>query len=161
MTRTSTKYSEEHEEHSDFGRGTEPTSSFIKLLLISANFPLTICPFRMSQSQIPAVRLHPAFVWQAHCGAPFWFMLVSKARCRDMHFCSGTTWASVKGRTTRLLCPKKHVDTYSDNMGTVEAPTVMDYLLNGFMVYGVIHFGGTWIYVLFCVPFPLLWSCAS
>lgn len=44
---------------------------------------------------------------------------------------------------TWLLHPKGHVDTCSDIMGISEASPVMEYLLNGFMVYGVIHFSGT------------------
>lgn len=59
-----------------------------------------------------------------------------------MHFCSETTWASVKGGT-QLLHPKKHVDIYSDNVGISEASPVMQYLLNGFMVCRVIHLNGT------------------
>lgn len=47
---------------------TEPTNFFIKLLRISINFPLTICPFCMSWSQIRAVRLYPAFVSGVLCG---------------------------------------------------------------------------------------------
>lgn len=131
-----------------FGGLWEPTNFFIKLPPVSNNFPLKNCPFCIGWSQIRAVRLYPTFVcwsplWQAHCGALFLFMPVSKARCRDTHFCSEVTWPSVKGGTTWLLHPKEHVDTYSDNMGTSEASPVMEYLPNGFTVYGVTHFSGT------------------